>query len=289
MGLPTVHYFEAAAATNSSTVQAWMTKLHELLLAAGWSIEYADSDAIGGGSSGNPAWDKTPATNVDAGIVVYRMPANDHATEWFVRLRPGWSSVTDRPHMRGVQVGTGHSGGTLSGSVSTEAVATVATAASNSRDWQVAVSEDGLVVSIPHVTTAVGFWAERLRTPDGTVVDDVTIGNFYSTPAVRVVSATTGQASSDAVHVLGKGTITTTPAAATALTGRDAVDVPAVGPYFVGGYPMFGLPRLWFMAAQFDASAGVARIHHVDGQDRAYKPGTQTIMGGAGHLLVAME
>src|SRR5690606_17965770 len=118
MAAPTVRYFAAAAGTGSSLLSVWMPKLQELLLDAGWTLEYADSDAIGSSlDPSTPAWDKTPATNTDAGVAVYRMPANDHATQWFVRLRPGWATTNvNRTYMRGVQLGTSHDGsGGISG------------------------------------------------------------------------------------------------------------------------------------------------------------------------------
>jgi hypothetical protein len=96
MALPTVHYDRIAAATNSSLHSETMPKLHALLVAAGWTVEFINSDAIGTGTSGSPAWDKTPAVSTSCGIAIYSMPLNDHSRAWFVKLEPGWgSSVTN--------------------------------------------------------------------------------------------------------------------------------------------------------------------------------------------------
>src|SRR5690606_38531163 len=124
--------------------------------AAGWTLEYADSDAIGGSvDPSTPAWDKTPATNTNAGIAVYRMPANGHTTQWFVRVRPGWGGAANRPHMRGMQLGTSHDGsGNLSGG-GAELIPDGSSTQLDNREWLAAVSEDGFAFVSP-ITTGNG-------------------------------------------------------------------------------------------------------------------------------------
>src|SRR5690606_32678165 len=125
------------------------------------------SDAIGSSMDpSTPAWDKTPATNTDAGVAVYRMPANDHATQWFVRLRPGWAANTNRPHMRGVTLGTTHDGsGGISGAGS-ELAPIVTTSQTDSRQVLIACSEDGFALLLPSTAAAINVIVERARRSD---------------------------------------------------------------------------------------------------------------------------
>lgn len=288
MALPTVRYYEAGAGADSATLDKWMTKLHDLLIAADWTIEYADSDAIGSGSGSDPAWDKAPEVNADAGIVVYRMPANGHATQWYVRLRPGWAAATARPHMRGIQVGTSHASGTLSGSVSTEAVAAVSTTATDALAWQMATSEDGLFFLTASASAAPVVYLERLRNEGDTTVDDVAFGNTFGAGQHRLVSAASGQMLDTPPAILARNDVPSIVAQADSVIGRNSVDVVAIGPYFRAGYPLWGIPRLWFQAVAADSSPDAYRTRTVDGGAKAYRTAPAAV-GGQTTILVATE
>lgn len=289
MAAPTVQYFEASAGTGSALISVWMPKLHDLLLAAGWSIEFADSDAIGGGSSGTPAWDKTATNNSDAGIAVYRMPANGHATQWYVRVRPGWAGATSRANMRGITVGTNHDGtGGVSG---TEATPGNATTATDNRAWQLATSEDGLIFTNGSQSNSVFFCVERARLPDGTVTDDVTVMNTYSSLSTQVLNASSGVVNTQPPRLLGEvgngGQIAIVNSVVT--TSRDGATVVAIGPYYCGAYPLFGLPRLFFFAAPGDAGNSETRIINVDSGEKEYVGQATSPPNGSARFMVATE
>lgn len=274
MAAPTVRYFEAPAGTDSSLLSVWMPKLQELLLDAGWTLEYADADAIGAGSSGSPAWDKTPATNVDAGVAVYRMPANGHDTQWFVRLRPGWAANTNRPHMRDVQVGTTHDGnGNVSGG-SAGVAPTVTTAQTDNRQVLMAVSEAGFFFTLPASSGVVSVLVERARRSDtGVVTDDLLVLNTFSNAAAAIARAGVGEVHTVTPIVLGGFNNATSPASfgsGVSLQNSDGSHVPVVGPFWVRGFPFFH-PRLAFLVNPGDHAVNTDRDLHIDGAAKTYR------------------
>lgn len=273
MATPTVRYFEASAGTGSSLLSVWMPKLQELLLDAGWTLEYADADAIGAGSSGSPAWDKTPATNVDAGVAVYRMPANDHTTQWFVRLRPGWAANTNRPHMRGVTLGTTHDGsGGISGAGS-ELAPSVTTTQTDNRQVLIASSEDGFALLLPALTATVNVIVERARRSDtGAITDDVLALNTYTNAVSVLARAGVGVVHDHPPVVLGGFTNSTSPGGfgVASLENHDASDIPIVGPYWLRGHPFFH-GRLAFLVSTGDHNKNTDRDLHIDGGAKTYR------------------
>lgn len=277
MAAPTVHYFEAPAGTGSSLLSVWMPKLQELLLDAGWTLEYADSDAIGGSvDPSTPAWDKTPAENTDAGVAVYRMPANDHDTRWYVRLRPGWAAATNRAHMRGVTLGTTHDGsGGISGAGS-ELAPSVALASTGNRQVLIASSEDGFALHLPNATsgTAMTVIVERARRSDtGAITDDVLALNTFSSAVSVLARAGVGVVHNHLPVVLGGFTNAAAPVAfgsAVSLENHDASDIPIVGPYWLRGHPFFH-GRLAFLVSTGDHNNNSDRDLHIDGSARTYR------------------
>ncbi len=286
MALPTIRYFEEASGSGVFTVEAWMTKLHTELTAAGWTIEYADSDAIGAGSSSNPAWDKTPATNTNAGIVVYRMPANGHPTQWYVRLRPGWpSNNTGSVHMRGITVGTNHDGsGGLTGG-GTEASITGGNSASSGNWWRLAVSEDGFLVVNANRCVLV----ERARLPDGTVTDELLVATAQTVSAFRHVSASVGEVSTDAPVTLAGESLGASSVNAPDALSRDASGVVVIGPYWNRGYPLMGAPRLGVLASPASVTPSQDHDINVDGGPKTYRSAPAALTSGQSIWLVAME
>lgn len=292
MALPTVSFHSATAGTGSALLSVWMPQLHSMLLAKGWTIEYADSDAIGSGSAGSPAWDKAPATSTDAGIAVYRMPANDHATQWYVRLRPGWAASTVRPYMRGLQLGAAHDGtGGLSGG-STEIVPGVTTGTFDNQAWMMSVSEDGFTAAIePGTASRPAFCVERARLLDGTVTDRLIAWNKYTTNdsgAFRVVDAAVGQVN-DALPVGFSGITLSFDGNLPSLEGGDATSVAAVGPYFTGGNPLYAPPRLAFLGSPVDVAANTDREVVIDGSSKTYRAAPGSLGAQYGIWLFATE
>jgi hypothetical protein len=288
-----VHFYEQAAGTDSSLVSEWMPKLQELLFAAGWTIEYADADAIGSGSSSVPAWDKAPVSNTDAGIAVYRMPVSSHDTRWYVRLRPGWLSGTTANGFRGIQAGTTHEAGVLSGGTA-EVAPTGANVNVSGLEWKVAVSEDGFALIVGIVTTAspqviVG----RARLLTGATIDDLIIYNKGTGNTTANFAAGHARA--------GAGGVSTAPPVA--LTGHyfglhsvvpslesdDASAVVILGPYFTGGDPFYAPPRHALLASPTDVSGGQERILNIDGGNKIYKAMSSSVTTALGIWMVATQ
>jgi hypothetical protein len=283
MALPTVHYDRIAAATNSSLHSETMPKLHALLIAAGWTIEYANADAIGGGSAGTPAWDKTPAVSTSCGIAIYSMPLNDHSRSWFVKLEPGWGSNVASGLSMKITVGTGESAGTLTGAGNEfEYLGTTTTQTGN--EVIMAASEDGFAYH--HVGTTANairwFSVERLREFDGTVTADLGVlgaaatGTFpdqaphYGCVAYRAsdgyeyamngwmaLARVTNYAS-----FAGPATITTTSA--------DGETGTPIGPVNTSARA-WGIPRLVLIVGQLDALASTDHPVLVDGGTKLYR------------------
>ncbi len=290
MALPTIQYFrDGTAAASSSTLAKVMTKVHDRLIAAGWTIVYADADAIGTGSAGTPAWSKTPGANTDGGIAVYRMPANGLTTQWFVRLRPGWAGATSRFHMRGLTVGPTHDGsGAVSGS-GTELMMVAAAVTTDSSAFAVATSEDGFCFDVMVSSNHTYVLVERARLADGTVTDDVVVYVAYSNTALgRVLSATVGEISNDLPIVLA-GLNGSAQTSLPSTTGRSATEIVVAGPYFGGMFPLSAPPRLMICAPTADVSPGSFQTLDVDGGLKTYQAGANTGGIGPSMILLATE
>lgn len=68
--------------------------LHDLLIAKGWELQYANADAIGTGTATSPKFDKTPATNTSGGRVTYLMPLAGQVNRWTVDIEFRWAGQT---------------------------------------------------------------------------------------------------------------------------------------------------------------------------------------------------
>lgn len=274
MATPTVSFFNASAGTNSALLVDWMTQLQSMLFAKGWTLAYADADAIGSSlDPSTPAWDKEPATTTDAGVAVYQMPANGHDTQWFVRLRPGWAANTNRPHMRGVQVGTTHDGsGNVSGG-SAEAAPTITTSQTDNRQILMAVSEDGFFFTLPGGASSVNVLVERARRSDtGSVTDDLLVLNTFSSAAAALARAGVGEVHTVTPIALGRFNNGTSPTSfgSVSLQNYDGSHVPIVGPFWVRGFPFFH-PRLAFLVNPGDHAVNTDRDLFIDGAARTYR------------------
>lgn len=286
MAAPTIHHHSAPSGSGASTLDVWMPKLDDMLVNdAGWERSFVDSDAIGGGSAGAPAWDKTPSTNTDAGIAVYRMPANDHTTRWYVRLRPGWGSQTTGSYMRGITIGTTHDGnGGVTGGNSELTPSTLNHANSNMQHM-LSVSEDGFALIIqPNHANFVMSIVERARTLNGTVLDDVIAAMKFGSTVGCHVNASVGQVSADApLRLMAmSGDLPS-------LEASDATNVAVIGPYFTGGNPLFAPPRLGFFASPQDVLGDSDRELVIDGGSKTYRAATAAAGASLGIWLAAIE
>lgn len=279
MALPTIVYDYDAAQTDASIPSAVLTKLHGMLVSKGWSIEYADSAAIGGGSANDPAWDTAFSSGADIGTVVYQMPANDHDTEWFVKFTAKWGSADDRWAFTFVQCGVGHDGnGSLSGggsgvtrSASSGSVVDVA--------HHVAASEDGLFLLLDGGTSSSIFLLiERMRDSDGTVSDDMLIYMKTNTNSNSIglasYEAGSGENAGQSVAIFQRhasGESWSGASFASSLLSGNGERVALVGPYPTGRDPLGSPPRLACLIPTGDATLGSNVQLAIDGGNKAYR------------------
>lgn len=293
MALPTIIYDADSPSTNASIIAVIGPKLHSMLVSAGWSIEYADSDAIGGGSAGSPAWDKSYSSGALAGTVVYRMPANGHDTEWFVKFSLGWGSAADRVTPRSLQCGTGHDGsGTLTGG-GTGITPSPSTGSTASLGHIISVSEDGFATWWDgSTTTSALLMVERIRAADGTVTDDMLAiaKPNSSTLFRRAYTAAGGEDADSDIIVLGRLTdgagINTLSTVASAVSADGSASV-IVGPYLTRQALLAAPPRLLNFVAVSDAVAGATIQQGVDGDAKTYRVSANSMT--VGYVAIATE
>ena len=129
--------------------------LHDVLITAGWTIVYADADAIGTGSSGSPAWDKTPATTTTAGRTIYEMSAATASVTRYVEIEWRWgSAVTEWCPI--IDLGTGFDGSTaITGGIGARGLTDLSAAINGSDAW-VAAHPDGFAFA--SMTRKRGTW-----------------------------------------------------------------------------------------------------------------------------------
>lgn len=281
-----VNFDHAPAATDSSLLSKWMTSLHARLIAAGWTIEYADSDAIGGGSSGTPAWDKSAAVNTDAGVAVYRMPANGNLTRWFVRLRPGWASHTIRPHMRGITIGNAHNGsGTVTGPGGEMVALTTSTTTSNV-EFITAASEDGFLVFLNAGSNSVLAHVERIRLRSGVQDELLAINKYTVSDLYNVVSETSVTPN---VPLLFLNPQSLSLGALNVASHSPYLDSNIeLGPYTAFGDPLTLPPRLWRMVTPAAFPGGSTYELDIDGGLKTYRVADSAVVTG-GAIAVATE
>lgn len=306
MALPTVHFDQVAAATNSSLISAFMPKLQAVKFDAGWDILYADATAIGGGSSSVPAWDATPTINTSAGRAIYRMPANDHGRQWYVQIELGWGGNASNSHQFKITIGTGwDTVDALTGAGSTITYETSATA--TGVEFLVAASEDGFAF-IYAITGNAARWVlvERSRDFDGTVTDDLSVMGYAAvttagyfpnghTPqygCVRYRASDGLQYAANRIMMLGPlasiSSFASLSNAGTTTSADGETNVP-IGPINASGM-VSGLPRLLQAVLGTDAVANTDHPVLVDGGVKLYRAPVTTFAGAAGPvLLVAQE
>ena len=288
MATPTIRHHNEPPSSGSNLVSNFMPKLTELLLLAGWTQEWINADAIGTGTTALPAWDKTPANSSDAGIVVFRMPANGLTVQWYVCIVPGWNSpVTEvtfrRMYAANAYAGTGelNSGG-VGGNVP------LATTTNQQYGHAISVSEDGLIVALhggiggPAAARAIHF--ERVRNAAGAATDDLAVFGYGGSSGNNGrLLVPTGSAVPDAIWSatnvavclawitgvnVGMISNTSTPALKDYATGADSS---IVGPFVVGSAGLSSAFRLLVGFAWADgASDGLVEVN-IDGGLKTYR------------------
>lgn len=301
MAAPTIVYDSAVAASGSSLHASVFSALHDLLTDAGWTQEYIDSDAVGGGSSGSPAWDKTPANNTATGRAIYSMPLNDHSRAWFVEFTPSWGATAANNLVWTIRIGTGIDGGNdLIDPGSTLSVGTNNVAATASA-MQMSASEDGFFVSVNHGSANISrvFWVERVRDIDGVVGDDLFVSAMASAttnaawpgslspnstagpPLLRYRASDGLESATRLMLLLNAGASTTGGSGETNIPQGPIPTIPSIG----------GYPRLFLFLPTADATFNTDHPVLVDGGVKQYRTATTAlnVSAGVGTLIVATE
>ena len=272
MATPTIRHHNEPPSSNSNLVSNFMPKLTELLLLAGWTQEYINSDGIGSGTEALPAWDKTPATATDAGIVVFRMPANDLTVQWYVCIVPGWNNPVEEVSFRRMYAAKTYAGTNELNSGGVGGSLILATNPNQQFGHAISVSEDGLIVALhggsTGGTSARAIHFERVRNAAGDVTDDLALfghcGNSGSLGRVLLPSGSAVyNASWDVANIavclgwMNASSVTAiassgTPALKDFATGADSS---IAGPFVVGSA---GLSSAFRLLVGFASSDGVA-------------------------------
>lgn len=293
--------------TDATSVRNVGTQLHTSLIAAGWTLEFADADAIGTGTATNPAWDKVPAINTDMGRVIYRMSATPRTTPWFVEFRQRLGAAVGLREAK-FRTAKGQAGGVL-------------TDPGTSVEWNSNGNDNASTATTPWFfnASASGFsfvsagvqgsvWGVELwRDAAGALTDDIAIlgsgSNFAAASVIGFGTMTTQQHGAVKVRSVdaeysGRPWLSlaqpTTSAAAYANIASMKVDGglsgAPLGP-FLFGRVLGGLPRHFFLAHPADVTVDLSQAVTVDGGNKNYY--ASGITGGPhqghGHIMVAQQ
>lgn len=298
-----VRFHRANAGAGSSPVSVWAKKLHDLLLLAGWTLEFANTDAIGTGSAGSPNFDKAPAVNTSAGVVIYKMPLNGQVTPWFVRLEPKWAS----PGLSGfldVQTGTGQAAGVLQNPGSAVVFGASNSGVNTASELYVSAHPDALLVCLTGSASNSWLMSVGRRIDEaGETKDDVNVSLIAAT-GVTVAgpagidtlgssvtrSITRGELQAEKFLVLACPGTSPTVYSQPLSTNRDGAETGLpLGPFLRSG-GLASIPRLWYIVADNDSVAGNEQIMFIDGADRrSIAAASSSAMRTAGRLAFLQE
>lgn len=170
--MATVNWQRADAATNSSTPAIVMQALVNVCKAQGWTVEYADSNAIGTGSASDPRFDTVAySSGASIGIIVLKMPLNGLSTEWRIRIEVKWGTVSGG-YVLLMATGTGQSGGVLTNPGTTISVGGATSSSQINSEYYIAAHKNEFLLALP-ATFAIQFG--RFRTLSGVSLDDIQI------------------------------------------------------------------------------------------------------------------
>ena len=299
-----VQFYRNNAGANSSTLQVWARKLHELLLAAGWTLEYANADAIGTGTAASPAFDKAPAANASGGVVIYKMPLNGQQTPWFVRIEPGWGANAASSFF-GIQTGTGQAAGTLQSPGSAVSISSTTAGVTNpNAELYVSTHPDAFMVCITGSPFVNWVMSVGRRIDDAGVTGDEIAISLVTSASITVTgpvgfdtvgssstrSITRGESQAEKFLVWACPGTSTTNYTQPLTTNRDGAETGfPLGPYLRSGG--LGLtPRLWLIVADNDSVAGLEQIVFMDGAERrAVAAASSNAMRTSGRLVFLQE
>ncbi|NTY02091.1 hypothetical protein [Deinococcus sp. JMULE3] len=268
--------------TGVGSLAAYAQKLHELLTAAGWEIQHANANAIGTGTATNPKWDTvTPAANISAGIVTYRMPLAGLTNRWVIQVELLWGSPTAVINVRtttalGVNAGTGAltTPGTTYGTGTNVAQTAIESALTVSEYGFAMVSTGNTWHGIERRRTITNAWADDILTHQHATGTPV---GFPAGGHCRARSWATGEYAVMPLAWL-HGLNSSSALDVTTLSGADNVGYPT-GPYQTSD-GLGGLLRHLITMRPADSVAGVDQGIEVQGATRMYAPLAQSTLTG---------
>lgn len=297
--MPTVSWRRADAVIGGSTPPITMQALIEVLKEQGWTVEYADANAIGTGSASSPKFDTVAFSNgASIGVVVVKMPLNGLSTAWLVRIEPKWGS-TAGGWVVAFTTGTSQTGGVLADPGTILTVGSAGSAGSSNAEYFISAHKNEFLMAFPaYSVVQVG----RFRTLSGTSLDDIctTITSNYSsyvaglpapvagiTPTSGVCltrNASQGEYTASRALVWGQSASSANYAGPATLTDFGGSYGYPVGPFLMGNGPG-GFPRLMAYFPTGDIPAALQNFTvTVDGADRLFFVPTGTgglALGGA--------
>jgi hypothetical protein len=178
--------------TTGQTLQQVGQAIHAALIGAGWTIAYADTDAITGGTAGTPGWGKTAAINTIAGRATYQMPVTALATRWFVDIELYWNTAITM-YSVAIKTATACSVAGVLTSPGTQVRPTPATAG-NTGEFVYCASPNGFAVGIALSTGGAGYaiCVERKRNLAGVALDDIMVHAIANGMTINGTSLTYG-------------------------------------------------------------------------------------------------
>lgn len=269
--------------SNPVTIQQLGQPLHSNLIAAGWTLEYANADAQIGGSGGAPGWGKTPAVDTSAGIVVYRMPASGSLkNRWYAQVEFRWAGITSSIQTRltiakGVNASTGAltEPGTLCGY-------DASAQNNNGGDCYVVAYDHGLLVAINSGSHNYFLGLERRRSLVGQYTDDAVAYGLGSAPLSSGGWTASSGSSINLARSWASGEYGSQPLAAligVANSGTPPTPTTYNAQSNATGYPaglfstsggLGGMLRLLMLWLPNDAPALGSQSVRIDGADRIY-------------------
>lgn len=283
--MPTVSWRRADAVIGGSTPPITMQALIEVLKEQGWTVEYADANAIGTGSASSPKFDTVAySSGASIGVVVVKMPLNGLSTAWLVRIEPKWGTNASGWLMV-FATGTGRAGGVLSDPGTTLTVGSSSSTASNNLEYFISAHKNEMMVCFPaYSAVQIG----RFRTLGGTSLDDIVIlittnysayvaglpaPVFNISPNAGVCitrNVSQGEYTASRALVWGHSTGATYYAGASTMTDFAGNYGYPVGPFLMGNGPG-GFPRLMAFFPTGDIPAALQNFTvTVDGADRLF-------------------
>lgn len=177
--------------TTGRTLQQMGVDIDTVLKGAGWTLEYANADAITGGTAAIPGWGKTFASTVSGGIVVYKMPVTTLATRWLVEIELFWN-ITLNIFVARVRTATAVSVAGVLTNPGTQ-IGPSGTATNNTGECIVGASEHGFAIGQAlGLATGYALCVERKRNLAGVQIDDIVVHGLSTNTASNGLFTATG-------------------------------------------------------------------------------------------------